>query len=90
MQAAYLSKQRINTRRRAYRATLRNTIIIFNTARNSKLYLRFFAIIYILYFYLIVVGIMPNLTAVATVPLSAHPLRRRFAILITTTLSLSN
>jgi hypothetical protein len=88
MQAAHLSEQRTNTRQRACRATLRNTIIIFNTARNSKLYLRFYAIIYILYFYLAGIGIVPNLTIIAAVPLSAHPLCRRFAVLITTTLSL--
>jgi hypothetical protein len=90
MQAAHLSKQRTNTRQRACAATLRNTTIIFNAARNSKLYLRFFAIICILYFYLAGAGIVPNLAATATVPLSAHPLYRRFAVLITTTLPLSN
>jgi hypothetical protein len=90
MRAAHLSKQRTNTRRRACRATPRNTTIIFNAARNSKLYLRFFAIICILYFYLAGVGIVPNLAAIAAVPLSAHPLCRRFTVLITTTLPLSN
>jgi hypothetical protein len=90
MQAAYLSERRTNTRRRAYAATLRNTIIIFNAACNSKSYLGFFTIIYILYFYLTGTGIVPNLTAIAIVPLSAHPLCRRFAVLITTTLPLSN
>jgi hypothetical protein len=74
MRAAHLSERRTNTRQRACRATLRNTTIIFNTARNSKLYLRFFAIICILYFYLASVGIVPNLAATAAVPLSAHPL----------------
>jgi hypothetical protein len=90
MRATHLSKQRTNTRQRACAVTLRNTIIIFNTVRNSKLYLRFFAIICILYFYLIGTGIMPNLAATAAVPLSAHPLCRRFTVLTTTTLSLSN
>jgi hypothetical protein len=90
MQAAYLGEQRTNTRQRACGATPRNTTIIFNTARNSKLYLRFFAITYILYFYLAGAGIMPNFAATAAVPLSAHSLCRRFAVLITTTLLLSN
>jgi predicted small integral membrane protein len=90
MRAAHPSKQRTNTRQRACGATPRNTIIIFNTARNSKLYLGFFAIICILYFYLTGIGIVPNLAATAAVSLSAHPLCRRFAVLITTTLPLSN
>jgi hypothetical protein len=90
MQATHLSKQRTNTRQRAYAVTLRNTIIIFNATYNSKLYLRFFAIICIFYFYLIGTGIIPNLAATAVVPLSAYLLCRRFAVLITTTLSLSN
>jgi hypothetical protein len=90
MQAAHLSERRTNTRRRAYAATLRNTTIIFNAARNSKLYLRFFTIIYILYFYLARVGVVSNLAATATVPLSAHSLCRRLALLATTTLSFSN
>jgi hypothetical protein len=90
MRAAHLSERRTNTRRRACETTPRNTTIIFNAARNSKLYLRFFAIIYILYFYLAGAGIVPNLAATAAVPLSAHPLCRRFAVLTTTTLPLSN
>jgi hypothetical protein len=90
MQAAHLSEQRTNTRRRACAATLRTTTIIFNAARNSKLYLRFFAIIYIFYFYLVGAGIVPNLAATAVVPLSVYPLCRRFAVLTTTTLLLSN
>jgi hypothetical protein len=90
MRAAHLSERRTNTRQRACAATPRNTTIIFNAARNSKLNLRFFAIICILYFYLAGAGIVPNLAATAAVPLSAHPLRRRFAVLTTTTLSLSN
>jgi hypothetical protein len=90
IQAAHLSKQRINTRQSAYAVTLRNTIIIFNTVRKSKLYLRFFTIIYILYFYLTGAEIVPNLTATGIVPLSAYFLYRRFAILTTTTLFLSN
>jgi hypothetical protein len=90
MQAAYLSKQPTNTRQQACATTLRNTIIIFYTAHNSKLYLRFFAIICILYFYLTGAGIIPNLTAIATVLLSAHLLYRYFAIITTTTLLLSN
>jgi hypothetical protein len=69
---------------------LRNTIIIFYTIHNSKLDLRFFTIIYILYFYLIGAGIVPNLAAIAAAPLSAHSLCRCFAVLITTTLLLSN
>jgi hypothetical protein len=77
MQAAHLSEQR-------------NTTIIFNAVRNSKLYLRFFAIICILYFYLAGAGIVPNLTAIAAVPLSAHPLYRRLTLLTTTTLSFGN
>jgi hypothetical protein len=90
MQAAHLSEQRTDTRQRACGATLRNTTIIFNATRNSKLYLRFFTIIYIFYFYLAGIGIVPNLAAIAIVLLSAHPLCRRFAVLITTTLPLSN
>jgi hypothetical protein len=90
MRAAHLSERRTNTRRRACKTTPHNTTIIFNAARNSKLYLRFFAIICILYFYLASAEIMPNLAATAVVPLSAHPLYRRFAVLTTTTLLLSN
>jgi hypothetical protein len=90
MRAAHPSERCTNTRQRACRATLRNTTIIFNATRNSKLYLRFFTIIYILYFYLATAGIVPNLAITAAVPLSVHPLYRRFAVLITTTLSLSN
>jgi hypothetical protein len=90
MQAAYLSEQPTNTRQHTCAITLRNTIIIFYTARNSKLYLRFFAIICILYFDLTGAGIVPNLTAIAAVPLSAHSLCRYFAVIITTTLPLSN
>jgi hypothetical protein len=74
MQAAYLSKQPTNTRQHTCATTLRNTIIIFYTAHNSKLYLRFFAIICILYFYLTGAGIIPNLAAIAAAPLSAHSL----------------
>jgi hypothetical protein len=90
MRAAHLRKQRTNTRQRACAVTLRTTTIIFNTARNSKLYLRFFTIIYILYFYLASAEIVHNLAATAIVPLSAHPLYRRFAVLTTTTLLLRN
>jgi hypothetical protein len=90
MRADYPSEQTTNTRRRACAIMPRNTTIIFYTARNSKLYLRFFAIICILYFYLTGAGIVPNLAITAVVPLSVHSLRRRFAVLITTTLSLSN
>jgi hypothetical protein len=90
MRADHPSEWTPNTRRRACATMPRNTTIIFYAARNSKLYLRFFAIIYILYFYLIGAGIVPNLAIIAIVPLSAHSLRRRFTILRTTTLSLSN
>jgi hypothetical protein len=90
MRADHPSERTTNTRRRACATMPRNTTIIFYTARNSKLYLRFFAIICILYFYLTGAGIVPNLAAIAAVPLSAHPLRRRFAVLTTTTLPLSN
>jgi hypothetical protein len=69
---------------------LRNTTIIFYAVRNSKLYLRFIAIICILYFYLTGAGIVPNLAVTAAAPFSAHPLCRRLAILTTTTLPLSN
>jgi hypothetical protein len=51
---------------------------------------RSITIIYILYFYLIGAGIMPNLTVTAIVPLYVHPLRRRLTILMTTTLLSSN
>jgi hypothetical protein len=71
-------------------ATLRNTTTIFCTIHYSRLYFRFIAIICILYFYLTGAGIVPNLAATAAVPLSAHPLRRRLALLTTTTLPLSN
>jgi hypothetical protein len=71
-------------------ATTRNTTTFCFTIHYSKLYFRFFAIIYILYFYLTSAGVIPNLAATAAVPLSAHPLRRRFAVLTTTTLPLSN
>jgi hypothetical protein len=90
MQVANLSKQPTNTRQYTCAITLRNTIIIFYIAYNSKLYLRFFAIICILYFYLTGAGIIPNFAAIAAVPLSAHFPCRYFAIIITTTLSLSN
>jgi hypothetical protein len=51
---------------------------------------RSITIIYILYFYLIGAGIMPNLTAIATASLCAHFLRRRLAVPTTTTLLFSN
>ena len=71
-------------------ATLRNTTTIFFTIHCSRLYFIFFAIIYILYFYLASPGVVPKLSATATAPLSAHPLRRRLALLTTTTLFFSN
>ena len=74
----------------AVAATTRNTITHFYNKRYKILLFRFFAIIYILNFYLARAGVMSNLTITATVPLSAHPLRRRFAVLRTTTLPLSN
>jgi hypothetical protein len=74
----------------AYAGITRNTTTFCFTIYYSKLYFRFFAIIYILYFYLISTGVIPNLAATAVVPLSAHPLRRYFAVLTTTTLPLSN
>jgi hypothetical protein len=58
--------------------------------RDSKLYFRFFAIIYILYLYLTCAGVIPYLATITTVPLRAHPLRRRFAIITTITLPFSN
>jgi hypothetical protein len=51
---------------------------------------RSITIIYILYFYLVGAGIMPNLAVTAIVPLCAHPLRRRLAVPTTTTLLFSN
>jgi hypothetical protein len=90
MQAPYLSKRPTNTKQRAYAITLRNTTTFFSNKRYRILLFRFFAIIYILNFYLVGVGVVSNLAAMAIVPLSAHPLRRRLALLITTTLPLSN
>jgi hypothetical protein len=58
--------------------------------RDSKLYFRFFAIICILYLYLICAGVILYLAITTTVPLCAHPLRRRFAIITTITLPFSN
>ena len=57
-----------------------NRIVLFRSA----------AIIYVLYFYLIGAGVVPNLATTAVVPLYAHPLCRRLALLITTTLFYSN
>jgi hypothetical protein len=58
--------------------------------RYYRLYLRIVAIIRILNLYLIGAGVMPSLTTIATAPLSAHPLCRRFAVPTTTTLLFSN
>jgi hypothetical protein len=90
MRVGYLSELATFPHQHACAATLRNTTIIFYAVRNSKLYLRFINIIYIFYFYLTGAEVVSRLTATAAVPLSAHPLCRRFAVLTTTTLSLSN
>jgi hypothetical protein len=90
MRVATLSESLPQHRQRAYAATTHNTITIFSTIRDSKLYFRFFAIIYILYLYLTCAGVVPYLTTITTVPLCAHPLRRRFAIITTITLPFSN
>jgi hypothetical protein len=58
--------------------------------RNNIILFRSVAIIYIYYFYLAGAGVMPNLAATAVAPLCAHPLCRRFALLIITTLLFSN
>jgi hypothetical protein len=58
--------------------------------RNSIILFRSIAIIYILYFYLIGAGIIPNLTITAIAPLYAYSLRKYLIISITTTLLFSN
>jgi hypothetical protein len=58
--------------------------------RYYRLYLRIVAIIRILNLYLTGAGVIPSLTTTATVPLGAHPLCRRFAVPMTTTLLFSN
>jgi hypothetical protein len=58
--------------------------------RDSVVLFRSVAIIYILYFYLIGVRVMPNLAATAAASLYAHSLRRRLTILTPTTLLFSN
>ena len=78
------------THQHACAATLRNTTTFLFSIHYSGLYFRFFAIICILYFYLTGAGVVPNLAATAAMPLSAHPLRRRLALLTTTTLFFSN
>jgi hypothetical protein len=48
------------------------------------------AILYILYFYLVGAGLMPSFAATAAASLYAHSLRRRLALLTTTTLLFSD
>jgi hypothetical protein len=90
MRAPHPSERPTNTKQRACITTLRNTTTFFFNKRYRILLFRFFAIIYILNFYLARAGVVSNLAAIAIVPLSAHPLCRRLALLITTTLSFSN
>jgi hypothetical protein len=90
MRVGHASESATLPHQHACAATPRNTTIIFYAVRDSKLYLGFIAIICILYIYLTGAGIVPNLAATAAAPLSAHPLRRCFAVLTTTTLPLSN
>jgi hypothetical protein len=90
MRAPHPSERPTNTKRRACATTPRNTTTIFLNKRYRILLFRFFAIFYIPNFYLTRAEVVSNLAIIATVPLSAHPLCRRFAILITTTLFLSN
>jgi hypothetical protein len=90
MQVATLSESPPQHRQRAYAATTYNTTTIFSTIRDSKLYFRFFAIICILYLYLTCAGVVPYLAITTTVPLRAHPLYKRFAIITTITLPFSN
>jgi hypothetical protein len=58
--------------------------------RYYRLYLRIVTIIRILNLYLTDTGVIPSLTTIATAPLSAHSLYRRFAVPTTTTLLFSN
>jgi hypothetical protein len=58
--------------------------------RNNIILFRSVTIIYIYYFYFAGVRVIPNLAVTAAVPLYAHSLCRRFALLTTTTLLFSN
>jgi hypothetical protein len=57
-----------------------NRIILFKSSTTIS----------ILYFYLIGIEIIPNLTIIAAAPFYAHLLYRRLTLLITTTLIFSN
>ena len=87
---AYLSESPTKHQRNAYATTLRNATTVFYSIYNRIVLIRSVAIIYILYFYLARARVVPNLTTTAVAPLCAHPLRRRLAILTTTTLLYSN
>jgi hypothetical protein len=76
--------------RSARAATQHNTTTDYYTVRNNTVLFKSVAIIYIYYFYLIGAGVMPNLAATTAAPLYAHSLRRRLALLTTTTLLFSN
>jgi hypothetical protein len=64
--------------------------IVEYVIRNRIILFRSITIIYVLYFYLIGAGVMPNLAVIAIAPLCAYSLRRRLALLTATTLLFSN
>jgi hypothetical protein len=86
----FTSERRTQHQRCDCRTTQRNTTTNHCTVPNRIILFRSSTTIYILYFYLVGVGIMPNLAASAAAPLCAHPLRRRLTVLTTTTLLYSN
>jgi hypothetical protein len=69
---------------------VRYVITIFKTIRNRIVLIRSVGIIYILYFYCVGTGVVANLGVTAAASLCAHPLRRLFTIVTTTTLYFSN
>jgi hypothetical protein len=68
----------------------RNTTTNYYTIRNRIVLFRSVTIIYILYFYLIDARIVSYFAITTVTPLCAHSLRRRLALLTTTTLLFSN
>jgi hypothetical protein len=76
--------------RSARAATQRNTTTNCYTIRYRIALFRSVAIIYVPYFYLTGARIMSNFAATTAAPLYAYPLRRRLALLTTTTLLFSN
>jgi hypothetical protein len=63
---------------------------ILNTAGNRIILFRSVTILYILYFYLIDIEVMPSFTIIAIASLYTYSLYRRLTLLTTTTLLFSD